>query len=458
MSSDKRNNPFVLVDTAIVAAALASIRGNKDKATEMRNGALQALDAAKAELGDMNGETGMDLSKLKSLGVDGDGEKIEKIVEHCSHLSAATQALNEMKSLAGLPEWQERADNGVADARATAIVEAQQPQPSFGDMVMASHGGTLEGLGTSLFSKKQVLVVGGGDMDAYSAVFQTSDGIGRDTRRGPQVGLASNAHRPRIVDAFNPAISADSGAVKFLRETLSAEGVVRKGEGVKAGEIDVSYADVTITTEKLIATLPVTQEQLDDVPQARALLDRRIRAICRGKFDKDLTNGGVNTGAGSAGGLVTQAGQTRVSAATAAGGPADPIKDIRHGMRLCETTGDYMATAIMLNDSVWADQQTKQTNGIYALGSPVLSPQSQLWGIGVYPTSILADGNADNEVYGVVADTDAGCDIYVRRDVTVDVGYSADDFERYQLRLRVVLRAALAVYATHAVVRLRADV
>lgn len=443
----ERNNPFVLVDAAVVAVALASIRGNAHAAQAMRAEAEGIIDTALTELGDMS--ESMDLDRVKSIR-GGHGEKVEAIVAAHSRLAAANQALAEVRDIRGSAAWRER-QFGEGDAEhVERVMLGAEPLPTFGAMLETAQGGNLE---FPQGREVRAYEVPGG----FNALFQTSDGLGRDVRRGPQIGLAANVLRPRIVDAFGPAIQTDQGAIKFIRETVTASAAEEVAEGAKEKEMDLSYPDVTLAMSTIRADIPVTQEQLDDVPQARAILDRRMGAIARARFDRQITVGD-GTGANISG-LVTQAGQTRMFTSKATGPDfGQVLGGVRHGMRLVETSGDYMANAIILNDLIWSDMQLAQTNGIYTLGSPALSPQPNLWGITVYDTPNLEDGRTDGEISGVVADLAVAADLYYKQDVVVEAGWMADDFGRYQIRLRVVMRALLALYATHAAVKLEANI
>ena len=81
------------------------------------------------------------------------------------------------------------------------------------------------------------------------------------------------------------------------RETITAENVEERAEGAAAQESDISYALVNEPIRMIAGSIPVTEEQLDDVPTVRALLEGRLTYLGIRRLDKQLARGdgtGVN--------------------------------------------------------------------------------------------------------------------------------------------------------------------
>ena len=465
---------FAIADEKQVDAKLSELRGGDfAHAIEARDGARQAIDAALSELGTVDNASQIDFAKMESLGVGTAAARQKVFMGHVADLKAASRVIAERRAMAGEPMGDAERAMGIAASdnpgpiahleKAGALGQMQEmagapitkarPQNAsvympVADLLSLSEAPSLGGR-ASAFS----------DVDTYGAVFQTSDGIGRDTRRSGEVGYAANVGPVSVLNYIAMQVGGsmvESGAVKYLKEVLTSDAAAEKAEGAAASQFDISYTDATAKLETIRGLLPVTEEQLDDVPGAREFISRRLIRLARARLARQVVVGsGVSP---FISGLSTQAGQTRDVTATAANGPTAPIAAIRQGLRLVASSGDYEATAILINDEIWANEQAKVSNGIYELGAPTGMLADALWRYPTLGVPVLDDGKQNDEVFAIVADLQRAARVFLKRDAEVQVGYTADDFDKYQVRLRVVLRAALAVYAAHGVVKLQADI
>ena len=161
-------NAFSLINENIRNAEFERLRGSREAAERLQRECNTALDAIATELGDADPETGaLNLDNITSINGSG-GEKMEKVVELHSHLSAATDALNELDGLAHSAEWRERLESGTALAPETPSF---RPRGLFGALSAAMDGNV-----DLSYTSGQVRSIDVELGDVLGAAFITSDG------------------------------------------------------------------------------------------------------------------------------------------------------------------------------------------------------------------------------------------------------------------------------------------
>ena len=454
-------SPFALVDADIEAAAFAQASGSPETADRLVAEGDAALSAVTAELGDIS--NGIDLDRITSIAGSG-GEKMQKLVELHSNLTGARRAQLQHKALAHMDGWRERLlaePEDTPEGRAAESYAAMAARhgatlvraPALSDLVAEAQDGTIDVAVTGQQVRRIAVDVGA---DIYGTLFQRgAAGIAPDDRRMDRIGTATPLPRLDVLDAFGTPIPTTQAAIKFLRETVTSDASVEVAEGAKEAEYQISFADVMAAVQTIRGDIPVTEEQLADVPQARSILDGRLLRRLRARLARQAV---VGDGQGAnLSGVIVAAGATQAGAATAADGPSDPIGDVRKGIAQLENLEDFEPTGVLLHPEVWATAQLTKANGMYIFGSPGLQVSNVLWGIPVYPTAAVATGKANNGDWGVVGDF-MEADIYLRADALVEAGWIADDFAKFQTRLRASVRATIAVYSQRAFVKLRAAI
>lgn len=442
-------NPYVLVNANTRDAEISRLRGNLAGAERVLTDAGAALDKISAEL-TSNPNGTFNLDSIASIPGSG-GEKMQKIVELHSHMAAAQHVINEVRGLEHSAAWRRA---GCTDDFAVS--------PGGGSMAAAVDRAAPHGLGHfSGMASEEVrrVVLPGHPAEVLGANFVTSDGIPVDNRRSNVVAPdTGDYHRPFVTELFGNMVPTEQGSVIFLKETITNAGVAEVAEAAKEAEADISYANETAVIQTIRADIPVSQEQLDDVPLTRSLIDGRLRRLALLRLDNQTLNG--NGTAPNIRGLIATTGvkvQKTIKSAADFNGQF-VIDEVRDAMASTRSKGMSPASGVALHPAVWAAVQKQQTNGLYNLGQPGVLSAPVLWGLPVAEADSLEDAATDGNNYGMVGDFIGSADIYLRKGITVEAGWIADDFAKYMTRLRVVMRATLATYTPSAFATLQRDV
>jgi len=248
------------------------------------------------------------------------------------------------------------------------------------------------------------------------------------------------AFRPLQVTDLIPQSNTDQSAILFMEETTRTNAAVEIAEGVAYPEATSAFTERTSPVRKIGVILPVTDEQLDDIPQVRTFLDELLPFMVKQRLDGQIFNG---TGAGSnLTGLLSVAGiQTQAKGADAV--PTAFLKAIVK-VRL---TGRAVPSGVIIHPTDWQTVKTLTTaDGIYIWGNPALTGPDTMWGL---PMAQVDAGTAGT---AVVADFANYTRLFYRSGPSgVEVGYVNDDFKLGQKSLRADVRAAFVVRRAAAV-------
>ena len=274
------------------------------------------------------------------------------------------------------------------------------------------------------------------DMDAQeiqAALFETSAGWAPEsTRTGVVVPYAT---RPIQVTDLIPKAATNQAAIVYMEETTATSAAAERAEGGAYPESELVTTQRTKTVYSIGTSLPVTDEQLEDVAQAQGYINDRLGFFVLQRMDGQEINGnGVApnlTGILNASGLQTQA----------AG--IDPVPDaIYKAMTKIRVTGRAFPSAAIFHPNDWQDVRLLRTaDGVYIWGSPAESGPEMIWGLRVVQSDIIAENTA------LVGDfSPAMLALYIKRGLEVQVGYVNTDFTTGQQTVRAGIRAALVVY------------
>jgi HK97 family phage major capsid protein len=219
-----------------------------------------------------------------------------------------------------------------------------------------------------------------------------------------------------------------------MRETITTVAAAERAEAGLYAEADISYAEDSSTVRSIGVSLPVSDEQLEDVPGVQGMIDGRLLFFLRQRLD-----GQVLTGTGAA--PLLRGILNVVGVQTQAKG-ADPTFDAIHkAITLVQVTGRSVPSAIILHPNDWQDiRLTRTADGIYILGNPADVGAQRLWGL----PAVVTD--AETEGTGLVGDFVNHCELRPRSGAQVQVGLDADDFTHGLQTIRAGLRTAFVVY------------
>lgn len=232
---------------------------------------------------------------------------------------------------------------------------------------------------------------------------------------------------------FIPEVGTNADAIVYMEETTRTANAAPVAEGASKPESARAYTQRTVLVEVIATTLPVTEQQLADVPQLRGILDVSLSQEVRlAEEDQILTGNG--TSPQLKGFLTTSGVQTQAK-------NADPVPSaIYRAMTLVRFTGYAEPTAVVLHPNDWQDIRLLQdSTGRYIWGDPSEAGPERIWGKPVVQTT------AETENTGLVGDFGMYSYVARRMGVRIDVGFVNDQFIKNQRTLRAESRLALVI-------------
>ena len=278
--------------------------------------------------------------------------------------------------------------------------------------------------------------------DIFNTLFETSTGWDPEDRRRP--GYVPIITRPiQVLDILSPPIPSTQPSVQYMEHTTFTNAAAEVGEGDAAPEAALEFTEVTHPMIVLGVRIPVTEVQLEDVPQVRNIIDQQLIFMLRQRLD-----GRVLLGTGSSGqlaGITTRTGIQDQDWTYASNAYTNPIKDIRRAQTKCRVVGRAgNASHVILNDYLWDEIVLSETTsaGFY-LGSPAGEFVQRIWGLPVVTTDHLSNGTTTGDIGGLVGNFRVFSELHMRRDFNVQVGMQADDFNKFRLMVRASVRVCM---------------
>ncbi|HEU01002.1 MAG TPA: phage major capsid protein [Aurantimonas coralicida] len=263
-------------------------------------------------------------------------------------------------------------------------------------------------------------------------LFETSAGWAPESTR---TGLLIEGRtRPIQVTDLIPAGQTGMAAIVYMEETTRTHIAAERAEGAAYAEDTLALTEQSSTVRSIGTSIPVTDEQLEDVEMVQAYLDQRLRFSCRQRLDSQLLTGDGNApnlrGILNTGSIQTQA------------KGSDPTPDaIYKAMTLVRVTGRAMPNAVIFHPNDWqAIRLLRTADGVYIWGSPSDSGPERIWGLPIVQT------DAETENTALVGDYANFCMLFERRGVEVKIGLDASDFTTGKQHMRASLRAAFVVF------------
>lgn len=301
--------------------------------------------------------------------------------------------------------------------------EPAEPQKSLGELLFESGAaGEQKGHAVEL-----------ADVDPVAVLFETGGGWQPESVRGPR--LIEKAERPIQVTDIIPLGSTGQAAVVYMEETTYTNNAAEVAEAGQYPEAALGLTEKSSPVRKIAVFLPVTDEQLEDVPQAQSYVNNRLPFMLRQRFD-----GQVASGNGEAPNLLGFLNKEGINVQEKG---ADPTPDAiyKAGTKV-EVTGRAVRGPVIIHPNDWQQIRLLRTaDGIYIWGSPSDAGPERIWGQQVVKADLMPEGTA------LTGDFANFSELAIRRGIELKVSDSHSDFFiKGKQAIRADMRAALVVY------------
>lgn len=264
--------------------------------------------------------------------------------------------------------------------------------------------------------------------------------------RVPLVVQTTADARTTLRDVLN--ISQTNGAsVEYLIEDTYTEVAAPVAQSAAKPEATMGLTVGTAPVRTLAVHMPVTEQQLQDIPQIRNLIDNRLDYDLRRLEEKQFMYG---SGAGeNLTGILPLASVPLITrTAPASTQNADRI---RIGVTDVLVAG-YEPNAVVLHPYDWEAivlLKASDTNYLWTIVTDPATGNSRIWGLRVVET-VAMKNPANLQRYFLVGDFRRGATVWDRQQSTIEVGWINDQFTKNLRTIRAEERLAFGVHAPKA--------
>ncbi|RYX80481.1 phage major capsid protein [bacterium] len=243
--------------------------------------------------------------------------------------------------------------------------------------------------------------------------------------------------QPVIADLIPQETTSVPGG-KYMVEEVYTNNAAIVPEGSTKPEAALRFREQLFSMAKIAVTLPVTDEQLSDVPQVRGIIDNRLALMVRQKEDGYLLN---NTAINGFDGFLQKTGvQTRAMG-------TDPLPtavlDLMTSIEY--EPGFASVTGLIMNPKDWQGYVSYQlSTGAYLVGSPSDAAITTMWGMPIIRTNRMPQGKA------LLGDFRSYSEILRREELSIRVGYINTDFVDNIQRILAEERVSLEIFRASA--------
>jgi len=241
------------------------------------------------------------------------------------------------------------------------------------------------------------------------------------------------ATRPIQTLDLIPVDQTQNASIIYMEKTTYTINAAELAEAGTYLESVYVWTERTSPVRKFTDSIPVTDEQLDDVEQMAALIDTDLRFGVRQKMDSEVL---VGPGTG-----VTLTGITAVSGIQTQARSTDPHFDaVFKAITKVRAVGRAEPDAVSVHSTDWQTFRLMRTaDGIYIMGNPADPGQMSLFGVPVAINEVLTVGTA------LVGDFARFSHLWERKGIEIQVGFTGTQFTEGKKTVRADARVAFVV-------------
>lgn len=415
--------------------------------------AREKLGAKQDELGKVFAEAktddGYDFNKVTCLGGEVKGsiavaEKVKamndeanELAEHAETLEAAEMAVKNYgdreKGRRGftLPGVGGRDDRGGGQVKSLGQLVSEEK--GFRDWAAKGAAGGVQFSYDDLTLSEMLAAGAAFDTMGSKALMTTAAGYAPESQRMP--GFVEAATRPIQLLDIIPVFPTGFDTIKYMEETSRVHAAAEANEGAAYAESTFAFTERNSPVEKITDSVPVTDEQLEDVPMMGGYINGRLTYGIRQRLDGQcLVGNGTSPNLRS---LKNTVGiQTQAKA-------ADPVPDaFFKAMTKIRLVGRAMPTHHVMHPTDWQGVRLLRTaDGVYIWGSPSEAGPERLWGLPVVQCDADAAGTGYTGSF-----LPPWVSLFERAGVDIQIGFVGTQFAEGKRTVRGSARAALTFF------------
>lgn len=267
------------------------------------------------------------------------------------------------------------------------------------------------------------------DFAEYKTTMTTTAGYAPQVLRDGDV-VPAIYRPPQLID-FLLQYPTEQNAIKFMKESTRTSGAAETSEGSALSEATLAYTETTDIISKIGHILPITEEELEDDPVVRTLVNIELLNMVNERLDQQVT-----VGNGAAPNLRGIFNATNIQ--TQALGANTFIDTVAQAIQKVQITGRGKPNLVVLHgQDYWTLMQKKDSQNRYLMVNPGEMPKPFIWGLPIATSEALTATN------GLVLDT-TYFPVAIRKGLSVEISNSHSDFfAKNQLCIRAYIRAGI---------------
>lgn len=276
--------------------------------------------------------------------------------------------------------------------------------------------------------------------DGMKAVMTTAAGISAyPPQQSDVVPIARR--RPTVADLM-PSTDTQAPAIIYLEQTTATNAADTVLEGGSKPQSTMIWTRRTVPLEVIAHYIPITNQELEDIPGIRDIVDQELIAMLKLAEEDQILNGN-----GTSPDLVGILAKTGVQ--TQAKGSDDVFTAAMRAYTLVRHTGFADVSAGVMHPNDWLTYVTAQeTTGRFIYGNPADAVVQRIWGVPIVVTTAMTENTA------LFGDFAMYARLWRKGGIRVEVGLVNDDFIKNQQSIRCEERAALQIRRPSAFVKL----